>query len=377
MSKFIIFGNSRYNTLGVIRCMYEKKIPVFLLLVTKSRYDAMLLSIGVTEYKIVPDEKSGVEFLLKSKNAWRGATILPTSDKAESALDNYFDQLHTFYIFPNAEKQGKVNFYMDKNIQVKIAAKAGLYTPATFAYSKNTELPHDIIYPCIVKPQKSISGTKNILRVCHNERELRSAIEKERQTCDFLIQQYIDKQYDLLLIGCRFRNGETWCPGIFKKERWYLNGSDGSFGIISTDVEKYFSQMGEAEEFLRALDYHGPFSIEFGVFDNKPYFYEINLRNDGTSHYFHKAGIYIPYIYYLSNNDLLENRDLDICSKNYTFIDEFGDIINLTKSHLSFRQWLYDIRHACAYKYFEHYDIKPFLAIAPRRILSSIYKMLK
>lgn len=377
MSRFIIFGNSRYNTLGTIHCLYEKRIPVFLLLVAESKFNAMLLSNWVKEYQIVDNETLGVEFLLKKKDEWHGATILPTSDKAESVLDNHYDQLKAFYFFPNAGKQGKVNFLMDKNRQVKIAAESGLFTPATFSYRINSEFPQNIVYPCIVKQQKSIVGAKSLLKICSNENELRSVIENSKNTSDFLIQQYIDKEYDLLLIGCRLANGKTWCPGIFKKERWYLNGSDGSYGIISTLVENYFSQMNEVNDFLTALNYYGPFSIEFGVFNNKPYFYEINLRNDGTSHYFHNAGVYIPYIWYLANNNALRTEHLAISGKEYTFIDEFGDMINLVTTNLPIKKWIHDFKHASTYKYFVPYDIKPFLALAPRRLASSIYKMFK
>lgn len=56
--------------------------------------------------------------------------------------------------------------------------------------------------------------------------------------------------------------------------------------------------MQELKVFINSIGYVGPFSVELGHSNNKNYFFEINLRNDGTSHYFYKAGIYIPYFFY-------------------------------------------------------------------------------
>lgn len=376
MKKYIIFGNSNYNTLGAIHCMSDKKAPFFLLLVSSSYFNTVLLSRYVKEYKIVTNEEQGVLFLMSQRDKWKDSVILPTSDNAESALDKHFDELLVYYRFPNAGKQGRVNMLMNKQIQIEIAADSGLHVPVTFSYKKGESLPKGIVYPCIAKPQNSITGKKEILHEINNEVELLNVLNSSQFTEDFLIQQYIDKKYDILLIGCRFPNGQIWIPGIFKKERWYLKGSDGSYGIISTHVDAFFKYQAELRVFLEKINYYGPFSVEFGVMNNVPYFYEINLRNDGTSHYFHKAGIYIPYIYYLANIGAYEQSHLPIVDGQYSFIDEFGDITNLKTTGLSFKQWMSDLHHASSYKYFYNRDLMPFLALAPRRIIASLYRIL-
>lgn len=377
MSKFIIFGGANYNTLGVIRCMTAQRIPFFLLLVSTSRFNMVLLSHGVTNYQIIKTEKDGIDFLLKNKEQNQNAVVFPTSDKAESLLDIYFDDLKEIYIFPHTSFAGGVNAIMDKCLQVQLAKQAGLNTPETIFYTRGTKLPvKSIIYPCIIKQANSTTGQKKILKICYNEMDLKSAIASNHHTQDFVIQRFINKDYELLLIGCRMPNGDIWIPGVFKKLRWYLNGGDASFGIISTKVTQYFQQLKEVQTFLCELGYVGPFSIEFGIENNTPFFYEINLRNDGTSHYFHKAGIFIPYIYYLASINRLQVSDYAIRPIEYKFIDEFGDIVNLRATDLSVLQWLKDLKQAKVYKYYLKQDVKPFLAIAPRRILSSIYKLL-
>lgn len=378
MIKLIVFGNSNYNTLGVVRGMCSKGVEVFLLLVSTSHFNTVILSKGVKEYKRVDDEEKGVAFLLDKKDAWKDAVILPTSDKAESALDMNFDKLFLYYRFPHAKKQGMVNSLMDKCLQLKLAANAGLHVPVTVRYRKGSPLPEGIAYPCIAKPQNSTTGQKGIMHICRDKVELLQTLEVSHHVDDFLLQQYINKEYEVLLIGCRLPDNRIWIPGVFKKERWYLKGGDASYGIISTQLDEFFSQQTEVCTFIEKLNYYGPFSVEFGVMNGIPYFYEINLRNDGTSHYFHKAGIFIPYIHYLANVGKLKEVDLTVprlC--NYTFIDEFGDLVNLRETKLSFRQWWYDVCHASAYKYFQAGDLKPFLAITPRRVVTSFYRLFK
>lgn len=378
MSKLVVFGNSNYNTLGVVRGMCGKGVEVFLLLVSTSCFNAVTLSKGVKRHKRVDDEEQGVTFLLDKKEVWRDAVILPTSDKAESALDTHFDQLRLYYRFPHAGQQGAVGRLMGKRLQVEMAADSGLHVPATVRYRKGDPLPEGIVYPCIAKPQNSTTGQKEIMCACRNATELKQAVETPHHADDFLVQQYIDKEYEVLLIGCRLPDGRTWLPGAFKKERWYLKGGDASYGVISTQVDKFFPQQAEVCAFLERLGYYGPFSVEFGMMGGVLYFYEINLRNDGTSHYFHKAGIYVPYIYYLANMGTLEDAELTVPpSRNHTFIDEFGDLANMRKTKLSFRRWWYDLRHASSYKYFQAGDLKPFLAMAPRRIAASFYRLIK
>lgn len=213
------------------------------------------------------------------------------------------------------------------------------------------------------------------MKVCRSEEELRTAIASSHFASELLIQEYIDKEYDLLLLGCRLQDGKVLIPGIFKKERWFMQ--DGSFGVISTQVNQYFDQLENVRRFVESLNYTGPFSIEFGVKDGKAYFYEINLRNDGTSHYFHHASVFMPYWYSLSCGGCLTPADLVYGNDEYYFIDEFGDVANLFSSDLSLLQWFKDIRRARAYKYYESNDKVPFLFLVPKQILSVGYRILK
>ena len=119
--------------------------------------------------------------------------------------------------FRTPENKGAVGSLMGKQLQVKLAEESGLHVPMTVRYKKGQRLPEGIIYPCIVKPQNSITGKKEILHKCQTKDEVLQAVTASRHAEDFLIQQYIDKEYEVLLIGCRLPDGRTELPGAFQK----------------------------------------------------------------------------------------------------------------------------------------------------------------
>lgn len=371
----IIFGPDGYNTLGVMRSLGNKKINIFLLLVSNKRINYTLYSRYLQEYKIVKDDQEGINYLL-SNSSHSKITIIPTSDMAESALDIHYSLLKDKYIFPNAGENGIINKIMDKKIMSDYASEAGLNVPITIKFKKGDSIPANIIYPNLVKPEKSITGSKKDMAICYDKEDVQNTINNSKNTEDFLIQQYIKKDFDILLIGASLYNGDVIIPAVFKKERWYLPGDDGSMGLITTNVDKYIS-ITEVEQFVHNLKYYGPFSIEFGVMDDIPYFYEINLRNDGTSHYFNKANINIPYLWLLDSYGIDIEEYSRFENNNYYFSDEFGDYLNIITNRLPIKEWYADLKKASVYKYFYKDDIKPFLLIMPKMILLSMYKILK
>ena len=374
LKTFIIFGGHGYNTQGVIECMATNNMDFFLLLVKGSRvYSVTLKSKYVTRYKEVNSIEEGVKYLLEHKTDFDGSVIYPTSDAAESVLDLNYDQLITNYCFPNAGKQGAVTSLMNKYIQYQYAKKAGLDVPDFMKVS--LENFAGVSYPCIVKPQESINGSKEDIAICHDEEQLKKVLAGAKYTKNFIAQEYIQKDYDILLIGCKMPNGGIMIPGCFKKDRWCPFGGDGSYGEISTFVDDYFNKMQELKVFINSIGYVGPFSVELGHTNNKNYFFEINLRNDGTSNYFYKAGIYIPYFFY---QECLKNKySISIIKTKYKFIDEFSDFYNILLGKLSLLNWVKDLITAKAYKYYHPQDKKVFLELMPRKIFADLYHLLR
>lgn len=96
----------------------------------------------------------------------------------------------------------------------------------------------------------------------------------------FILQQYIQKEKDLLVYGGRMHCGEAIIAGAMIRDRYADSGSS-SHGYITCDVPEC-ADIGKISEFLEKIDYYGLFSFEYGMIGNKAYFFEVNLRNDGT-----------------------------------------------------------------------------------------------
>ena len=146
---------------------------------------------------------------------------------------------------------------------ITYAFQAGINVPFTFRYKKGNLIPEDVIYPCFIKPANSVLGSKKDIKKCNNNLELEQILNDYKLDQEYLVQQYIDKEFDLLLIGARLiSNDKIIIPGVFIKERWYGMGDDGSMGKLTTDVEKYIS-LKEVKSFVQNTNYYGPFSVEF------------------------------------------------------------------------------------------------------------------
>lgn len=377
MIPIIVFGENGYNTLGVVRALGIADLQFYLILINNLRlHNYVALSKYVKNCQCVNNVKEGLEYILQNLRRDEKSVIIPTSDRIESELDENYDRLITDFIFPNAGGQGQVIKLMNKMLMGKIASECGISVPWSIEYDKTEKIPGTISYPCLVKTINSINTHGKRIKRCDSETELRTFISQNYDIDRFLIQQYINKEYDVLVIGCRNMTGETYLPAIFKKERWFLDGDDGSFGIVSSDVNKYVNT-ANFEKFLSAINYSGPFSIELGVIDGKAFLYEINLRNDGTSHYFLTLGINMQYLWIASLCDDLIRPKVTCETQECYFIDEFGDILNVFRGKITLTKWYRDLKRANAFKYYNKLDKKPLRRIIPYMVSLITYKLVK
>jgi len=375
MNEVIVFGKDRYNTLGLMRSLGRKGIPVFLVLKHSSPISYCKLSKYATHVKQVHSVEEGIHYLIDVyKNPSDQKTIIiPTSDSVASLLDSNYDALSPKFVFPNAGCKGALTAIMDKALMTSIAASAGLSTPFSVEHICGDPIPDGISFPCLIKPAKSIEGTKSEIKICHNLKETEEATSHLNKGHRVLIQQYINKKYEVLLLGCRCPNGKVFLSGVFKKERWVSVGEDGSFGLITTDYSQWFEKK-VIERFLAQLNYVGPFSIECGIEKDIPYFYEINLRNDGTSHYFDLTGFCSPYAWVME----CLGYNIEYSGKGqYYFIDEFEDFVNVASGFCTFKEWRRDKKRASVFKYKCSDDRKPMLVVFPYMIARTIKTIVK
>lgn len=380
---FILFGEGNYNTLGVLHCMAAKGIDVFLLLIGSGKRLLHGEVLGYSKYArygySVLDEREGLEWLLAHQSDFpQGTIIYPTSDTAETLLDAHYDELSAHFHFPHCGKQGEVTRLMEKNVQTALAAQHGIRTLQSL-YTNNAACDlNEVTYPCMVKPLISISGSKGDMRVCANRDELDEALASAKHTKEFIIQQYIQNEADLLFLGIRLPNGEVWIPSLVKKPGVSSTG-EYTHAIVTTAVSEHLPEFEEVKSFVSALNYVGPFSIEFGLEKGKNYFFEINLRNDGTSHYPLSSGVNIAYVYYRACKGELTSDDMAYAQGEYLMVDEVLDIRRVLSREISFGEWWKFFRSAKAYRSYVPFDKRLAVCLVPMfisRLFGKVWRTL-
>lgn len=360
MPDFIIFGTGNYNSLGVLHALSSEKKEAFVLCIGKSRDWKSGNIIGKSKFakniKQIENADEGVEWLIKNKNLFIKNTIIyPTGDVEEMALDNASDKLFDHYLFPGCRVMGEVSKLMDKHIQTDHAQKAGIRILKS-QYSNSTDFSYSKIeYPCMIKPLNSTAGSKGDMRICNNETEVREALKNGKHTQDFILQKYILNEADYLFLGVTLPNGEVMIPALVKKPGVSPTG-EYTHAIITTDIDTHLPEKEDVIRFVKSLNYIGPFSIEFGHENGKNYFFEINLRNDGTSHYPLQARVNIPLIYYnsLRKRPIYTNWNIT----EYEMIDEVGDLRRVLNRELTPFKWFKNYFTAGTFKYYHPSDKK-------------------
>ena len=376
---FIIFGSGNYNSLGVLHSMIGSNARIFILCVGCSKHLKQGNIIGYSRFakdlKEVSSVEKGVDWLIKNSNLFsKQAIIYPTGDCEVKELDRNVDKLKNHYIFPTCINYSDISRLMDKNIQITQAEKYGLKILKTqFSNSPKFSFK-DVIYPCMVKPLNSTLGSKGDMRICHNETELNDALVSSKLTKNFLVQQYIKNEADLLFLGISLPNGNVLLPALVRKPGVSPTG-EYSHAIITTDIDKYLPDKESVISFVKSLNYTGPFSIEFGLENGKIYFFEINLRNDGTAHYPLGLGVNIPLIYYNS----IHNRKYPSSWKigEYEMIDESRDLRRVFSKEISLVEWCRSLINAGSYKFYNKYDkrlLYPLVLMFINIIYSKIFR---
>ena len=122
-------------------------------------------------------------------------------------------------------------------------------------------------------------------------------------------------------------DGRTEFAGVLVKDRWSSDGST-AHGYVTNEIFPCVD-IEKIADYLERIDYYGPFSVEYGIAGNKAFFFEVNLRNDGTSHYFWQGCANIPMAYVCSCAGVgYSDVQTKVCNDGF-FIDEIFDYENV------------------------------------------------
>lgn len=219
-------------------------------------------------------------------------------------------------------------------------------------------LPKGILFPCITKPQ---GGGKDLEKVFDDYSSLEDFLQKDCKGRTIIIQEFIKKEFEFQFLGVSLDGGERIIiPGRTHIDR--PNGIQNGFFLEFIPIEsKLHDTLEKTKQFIRNVGYTGLFSVEFlHTVSGEDYFLEMNFRNDGNAICVTKAGVNLPYIWYLYKR--INNFNIDSFNTPITHVyllpehKYFGALLT---REIGFKEWFRNVRKAnCYYLSFKD-DKKP------------------
>lgn len=338
-NRAIIIGDSTNNTLSIVRSLGEANIEQCLILkcnedvhfVAKSRY---LKDKDVYHIKTIEECLPILEHL-KSYDGEQ--TIICSFDEAAVCIDSYEHSLYPYFRTPARGKH--IGVFFNKDAQCKLAAECGLTTPKSVRFNRADDIDDiSIDFPIILKPQNSTRGEKSDIHICYGREDLEKSLDEESGCEEFVLQEFIIKDYELDCIGVRTERG-VYIPGAVKKIRHYprLIGA-GAYGIF-LPVEEIGIDVEGISRFLEKVGYYGPFSVEFVRKGDTNYFMEVNFRNEGLAYAATCAGANLHSLYIDPDHKRIDHSKIrSIYMMNYSV-----DFLYVKNKELPLHIWLRDL----------------------------------
>lgn len=357
-NKIIIWSIDGFNTLALIRQAGKVGNDVFF--VVKGHANFAVKSKYCNGYVETETVEEGYNYLMQNyqQEEYKPIVLICSEDVLVFA-DRHKEEMEQFFILPVAAQKGTICKYIDKNTMTELAEQIGIPCPVSRRVCWDSDIS-GVEYPCLLKPSHEKPGHYNEFKfkICKTKRQLKRALKFVRHDSEFILQQYIPAKNELLVYGSRMWDGNTVIAGASIKDRSNDTGAT-SHGYLIGDVPEIVD-VEKIKTFVDTLDYHGLFSVEYGVYNDQAYFFEINFRNDGTSHFFYQAGANIPLAYVYSCAGLDYNLVPTKVKEKTWYIDELYDVENVVIGKISKKQWKQDMQQATSFKYYDEEDMLPY-----------------
>lgn len=283
MKTAIVFGNDHTNSVGVIQSLGKAGYRSIGLVygfkndfVKNSRYVDCVITAKCAQKCIDKLINTDLGYLEK-------IPIIATCDMAALSLERNTDRLKDRFLFEHANNYS-LEYLAKKENQVRMAIEAGFNVPKSWNLSDTKQIPNDVTYPCLIKPLVSCEGAKSDIRVCKTQTDLELNLNSLGCTKNVLLQQYIERDYEISILGCGLSTGNCLIPAIENKLTLYpkyvgleclANLQPLEDGPIKRSIEKLVSSAG----------YVGLFSVEMMHCkkDNKFYFRFVNFFQERSS----------------------------------------------------------------------------------------------
>lgn len=366
-NKIIVFGRDNYNTLGLARQLGNENLDLLFLMpggvnhcATESKYCKNIIH--------VKNHAEAIDYLLNNDlNKQHKPIIVAGADLEAETLDQHRDELIKHYIVPGTEEQDLLTKVDDKTVMVQIAEEVGFNVPKSVMMTAESIIPNDLAFPCIIKPAKYPANRKKEFKIkkCDNPEQLKNVLNHVRKDTVFIVQEYIPKNVEILINGCRTWDDEVIVSGTCYRDRG-LN--DISHGQVKTSISELID-IKLVQKMLEKIKFHGLFSFEFGEYNGKAYFFETNLRNDGTTYTFFKAGANFPLVWVYSSAGFDYTKVPYTVQNDVWYMDELYDCLNIRKGIVTREQWKKEKDDAEVFRYYDKEDLDPWKYVYKRRHL--------
>lgn len=355
-NRAIVIGDSTNNTLSIIRSLGMAGQEQCLILKSDDDFCHVLRSKylkGKKVFRITAIEEClPILEQLKAENGEFCQTIICSFDEAAMFIDKNEPSLSPYFRTPARGRQ--IGTLFNKDEQCRLAARCGLMPPKSLSFHRSDNIDGiGIDYPILLKPQNSTRGEKSDIHICHNRQEVESALLDESHCDDFILQEFIDKEYELDCIGVR-TDSEVYIPGAVRKIRHYpwLVGA-GAYGVF-TPTEELDIDVKGVEMFLERAGYYGPFSVEFLHKGGKNYFMEVNFRNEGLAQAATTAGANLHALYMNPDFVIDRKRVRKIYMMNYAL-----DFLYVKNGKVPLLTWARDFCRTSCFINFNRHDVMP------------------
>lgn len=371
MNEIIILGNDHTNSLGLVQTLGKSGYQVYAF-VWGCKTGFVSRSIYITKIFGASSIQGCIDLMLKVfAECKKVIPIIACCDSAALALEKNKEKLTDKFVFEHSTIY-PLEYLFKKENQVKLAIESGFNVPKTWNLSDTKKIPKDVVYPCLIKPLISCEGAKADIHVCRNEDELTKNLNNLKYTTKVLLQQYIERDYEISILGCGLKNGACLIPAVENKLTLYPKhvGLECLANIQPLDDEKIISCI---KKLINTIGYVGVFSVEMmhSKNDDKYYFTEINLRNDGANTFIYKYGVNLP----LNHIEDLLDKPITSFSEFHPgyYIWDMHHFLSLVHREISIREWLSELRKTNGFLTYFSEDKKPFYKQYTNWILSKLH----
>ena len=375
-SKVIIIGGNHHNTLGLIRSIGEKGLPVYLFLEHQDNLDTCNLRFSkyITRMYHLKGENEILSLL--KRDFWEEEdrpVILCASDASICLLDEHYDTLKDKFVFFNAGIQGRISHFMNKANMFSAAEEAGFVTIKTWYLCKGDSIPSDITFPCFSKARNSALDGKYSIGINYSIDDLQEKLKCGR---NLLVQEYIEKDFEININGFSYNHGESvLIDAVCRKIRDYTD-RQSQYEVLENKSLHPLVDYHAIRKLVRIIGYEGLFSVEMMIKNGVFYFLEINLRNDAMGYLYTSAGYNYPYLWYRYGIDQLDGGALELPKLNKPiYIMQWSDFSDVFHKRLSLSHWLKDLSRTRAFFVLNLRDPKPFLFVIWQNVKLVLHKL--